>query len=332
MAAETGLTGAGLTGERVLITGASGFIGSHLTRRLIADGADVHALTSTVSSVYPTRLLEVRDRITLHEASLTDRGALNIVAAEVRPSYVFHLGAYTHVGKSWQRVDECIQVNVQGTVNLLMSLEPVGFTRFVNTGTSEIYGDVDVPFVEDGPVHPISPYSVSKHSAEEMCRLFGEARSWPIVRVRPFNAYGPMQSPDRVVPEIITRALQHQPLQMTVGTQTREFNYVEDLVDGMVKIATTPGIDGDLFNLGNGREVSMRELATMILSLLGNPVEPQFGALPERPIEIHRMHADPSKTARDIGWQASTSLEDGLARTIDWYRAALTSGTSSFAT
>src|SRR4051794_40355254 len=121
-----------LAGSRVLVTGASGFIGSHLTRKLLDADADVHALTSVVSSVYPTRLVGLRDHITLHEASLTDRGALETMAAEVRPDFVFHLGAYTHVGKSWQRVDECVQVNVQGTVNLLKALEPHGYTRFVN--------------------------------------------------------------------------------------------------------------------------------------------------------------------------------------------------------
>jgi nucleoside-diphosphate-sugar epimerase len=152
------------------------------------------------------------------------------------------------------------------------------------------------------------------------------------VRVRPFNAYGPMQSPDRVIPEIITRALQRQPLLMTAGTQTREFNYVEDLADGMVRIATADGVDGELFNLGCGRELSMQDLAAMILSLLDNPIEPEFGALPERPIEILRMHADVSKTAERIGWRATTSLEDGLARTIEFYRHALAGGRSSFTT
>jgi nucleoside-diphosphate-sugar epimerase len=320
-----------LAGSRVLVTGASGFIGSHLCRRLLAEGAVVHALTSTVSSVYPARLLGIRDSITLHEASLDDRGAMQLLGAEVRPDYVFHLGAYTHVGKSWSRVDECIQVNVQGTVNLLMALEPHGFTRFVNTGTSEIYGDVDVPFREDGPVHPVSPYSVSKYAAEEFCRLFADARSLPIVRVRPFNAYGPMQSPDRVVPEIITRALQRQPLKMTEGAQTREFNYVEDLVGGFVAVASTPGIDGELFNLGCGHEVSMRELATLILGLMGDPITPEFGGLPERPTEIPRMHADVARTTQRIGWSADVALEDGLERTIAWYRDALASGSSPFA-
>ena len=318
----------GLNGSRVLVTGASGFIGSHLTRKLVDLGAQVHVLTSVVSSVYPTRLVGLRDRIALHEASLTDRGAIEQVAEAVKPEYVFHLGAYTHVGKSWQRVDECIQVNVQGTVNLLMALAPHGYKRFVNAGTSEIYGDIDVPFREDKQPHPVSPYSVSKYAAEEYCRLFFESYGWPIVRVRPFNAYGPAQSPDRVIPEIITRTLRGEPLRMTQGRQTREFNYVEDLARGFVQLATTPGIDGELFNLGCGVDVSMRDLATKILDLMGNPVDAEFGALPDRPTEIWEMRCDATKARERVGYEPQTSLEDGLSRTIEWYREELSrSGT-----
>ena len=321
----------GLRGSRVLVTGASGFIGSHLTRALLDAGAEVHALTSVVSSVYPTRLVDLRDRITLHEASLSDRGALETMATEVKPQYVFHLGAYTHVGKSWQRVDECVQVNVQGTVNLLMALAPHGYTRFLNTGTSEIYGDIEVPFLETDQPHPISPYSVSKYAAEEYCRLFAEAHQWPIVRVRPFNAYGPAQSPDRVIPEIITRALRGERLRMTQARQTREFNYVEDLAAGFMQLATAPDIDGELFNLGCGVDVSMRHVATTILELMGNPVEAEFGALPDRPTEIWEMRCDASKARDRIGYTAHTSLEEGLARTIEWYREELSAGRTPFA-
>jgi len=320
-----------LTGARVLVTGASGFIGAHLTRRLLDAGANVHALTSVVSSVYPMRLVDIRDRITLHEGSLIDRGALETIAADVKPAYVFHLGAYTHVGKSWQRVDECVQVNVQGTVNLLMALAPHGYTRFLNTGTSEIYGDIDVPFREDKQPHPVSPYSVSKYAAEEFCRLFAESHKWPIVRVRPFNAYGPAQSPDRVIPEIITRALRGQQLRMTQGQQTREFNYVDDICTGFMQLATAPGIDGDLFNLSCGEDVSIRDLATTILDLMGNPVEADFGALPERPTEIMEMRGDATKTRDRVGYESKTSLQDGLTATIDWYRTEIASGRTSFA-
>lgn len=283
----------------------------------------MHALTSTVSSVWPTRLADLRDRITLHSGSLTDRSAMDVVAAAARPDVVLHLGAYTHVGKSWDRVDECVQVNVQGTVNLLQALARRGYDRFVYTGTSEIYGDVEVPFREDGPVNPVSPYSVAKYAGERYCRMFVQGRGWPIVLVRPFNAYGPWQSPDRVIPEIIGRAVRGQRLRMTQGTQTREFNHVDDLVEGFVRAATADGVVGEVVNLGCGQEISMRELATTLLRLMGDPIAPEFGALPERPTEIRRMRADAGKARALLGWQSQVPLEEGLQRTVDWYRDEL---------
>lgn len=312
------------------MTGASGFIGSHLIRRLVAEGAEVHALTPTVSSVYPGRLLDLRDQILLHEANLTDRGAMEELARQTRPSVIFHLAAYTHVGKSWQRVDECVQTNVQGTVNLLKALEKVGYDRFINTGTSEIYGNIDVPFREDALVNPRSPYAVSKYSAERFCRMFHEALGWPIVLVRPFNAYGPAQTPDRVIPETIVRGLRRQKFKMTSGRQTREFNFVEDLVEGFVALATTPGIEGELFNLGCGEGVAILDVVTLTLELMGNPIGPDVGALPDRPNEIWRMHCDPTRARERLGWAPKHSLREGLEKTIQWYRSELEHEGSSF--
>jgi len=315
---------------RVLVTGADGFIGSHLVHRLVAEGAEVHALTSEVSSVYPRRLIDLRGTIAIHEANLMDRGAMEAVVRAARASHVFHLAAYTHVGKSWQRVDECIQANIQGTMNLLQALAGTDYTRFVNTGTSEIYGDIDVPFREDAVVNPISPYSVSKYAAERFCRLFQRAYGWPIVMVRPFNAYGPAQSPDRVIPEIIVRALRKEELAMTQARQTREFNYVEDLAEGFIAAATADGVEGEIFNIGCGEEISMRDVATTILDLMGNPIEAHFGALPERPTEIMRMYCDSTKARTRLGWAPRHSLADGLAKTIEWYRRELEDPASPF--
>ena len=320
-----------LRGARVLVTGGSGFIGARLTRLLVEAGADVHVLSSAVSAVYPVRLVELRDRITVHGGNLVDRSAMDAVVANARPRFVFHLGAYTHVLKSWSRVDECVQTNIQGTLNLLQALDG-NYERFVFTSTSEVYGPIDVPFREDDAVDPASPYSVSKYAAERYCRMFAAGKGWPIVIVRPFNAYGPGQTPDRVIPEIILRSLRKQPLRMTQGHQTREFNYVDDLAAGFVTIATTPGIDGEVINLGSGEEVSMRDLASMIVDLLDRPLEPEFGALPDRPNEIWRMVSDASKARDRIGWDGGRSLRDGLAATIDWYRAELDRPTSSFVT
>jgi UDP-glucose 4-epimerase len=314
----------------VLVTGADGFIGSHVTRRLVAEGAEVHALTSEVSSVFPRRLLDLRGTVAVHEGNLMDRSAMDAIVRASKPKYIFHLGAYTHVGKSWQRVDECIQANIQGTVNLLQALADIGYERFVNTGTSEIYGDIDVPFREDAVVNPISPYSVSKYAAERFCRLFQRAYGWPIVMLRPFNAYGPAQSPDRVIPEIIVRALRKEELAMTQARQTREFNYVEDLADGFVKAATTPDVEGEIINLGCGEEISMRDVATLILDVMGNPIEPKFGSLPERPTEIMRMFCDSTKARERLKWSPGYSLREGLGKTIEWYGRELATPGSPF--
>lgn len=136
----------------------------------------------------------------LHEANLVDRMAMTAVVDRVRPAVVFHLGAYTHVAKSWSRVDECLQTNVQGTATLLRAAAEFGTERFVFAGTSEIYGPIHPPFREDASVRPASPYAVSKYAAESYCRMYHDSLGLPVVMLRPFNAYGPGQSPDRWSP------------------------------------------------------------------------------------------------------------------------------------
>jgi UDP-glucose 4-epimerase len=158
----------------------------------------------------------------------------------------------------------------------------------------------------------------------------GRGRSWPIVVVRPFNTYGPAQSPDRVIPEIIVKGLRRERLKMTDGLQTREFNYVGDLVDGFIRAATVSGIEGDVFNIGGGEEISMRALAQMILELMGDPIAPEFGALPNRPTEIWSMRSDVTKARERIGLESARPLREGLEPTIAWYRQELEKSGSLF--
>jgi UDP-glucose 4-epimerase len=187
-----------------------------------------------------------------------------------------------------------------------------------------------VPFREDAVVEPLSPYSVSKYAGEHFCRMLHKGRSWPIVVIRPFNAYGPAQSPDRVIPEIIVKALRHERLAMTEGLQTREFNHVGDLVDGFLLAGSVEGIEGEVFNIGGGEEVSMRHVAETVLGLMGNPIVAEFGALPNRPTEIWSMRSDVTKARSRLGLPVPRSLKDGLEETIAWYRRELEKSGSLF--
>ena len=306
----------------VLVTGAAGFIGSHLTRALMDLGSDVVALVSDVSALYPPRLADLTGKIRLEDADLTDSYAVARVVKRVKPNYVFHLGAFTHVGRSFDRVSECTTTNIEGTRNILEALASHPPTRLVYASTSEVYGDVDVPFRETGPVNPVSPYGVSKYAAERLALIYKDAYGIPTVAIRPFNAFGPMQSPDRIIPEIIARALRGLPVEITEGVQTREFNFVSDIVAGFIKAAEADdSVLGEVINVGCGQERSMKDVASTVLELLGNPVELRVGALPYRPREIWRMYCDNSKARELLGWEPQISFEAGLVRTIEWYES-----------
>lgn len=306
-----------VAGRRVLVTGASGFVGAHLVRRLLADGAEVAALTSSPAGHEPAVRWEVAD--------LRDQDATERAVRSVEPELVVHLAALTHVGRSFERAEDHIETNVRGTVHLLQALAG-RYERFVYVGSGDVYGDGPAPFHEDQPVAPVSPYAVSKYAAERFCRMYHQAYGWPIVCLRPFNSFGPGQSVDRIIPELVVAGLQGRSLPMTEGRQTREFTFVEDVAHAIGLSLTAPGLDGDVLNVCRGEEVSMRSLALLVAEVTASGVEPDFGALPHRPNEIWRMVGDPTRAHERLGWRATVSLEDGLARTAAWYRDELAAG------
>ncbi|WP_436793933.1 NAD-dependent epimerase/dehydratase family protein [Actinospongicola halichondriae] len=303
---------AALGGQRVLVTGGTGFLGAHLTRALVGLGAEVHVLTSGTQDA---ELDDVRH----HLGSIVDPDSVRAAVAAAQPDVAFHLAAFTHVGRSWDAADACVRVNVEGTMNLLLALADSGCRRTVTASTSDVYGAGVVPFRESATPLPTSPYATSKRAAELLCTMGAEASGWPIVQLRVFNVYGPGQTPDRLIPEIIARANDGDELLMTRGTQTREFNFVDDIVEGFLVAAVAEGAAGELVNLCSGTEVSVAEVAETVLDLMGNPIRAQLGALPERPIEIPRVVGDPTRAREVLGWSARTSLADGLSKTIDWY-------------
>ena len=285
---------------RVLVTGGSGFVGSHLVRRLLADGARV-AVTVRYNSVMKNeRLRGCWEKIHVVEADLRNRGAL-VAVRDFRPEVVFHLAAYNDVGGSFAQVEECFDVNAKGTANLL---EHCDAGRFVYMSTSEVYGRQEaVPFAETMCPDPISPYAITKYAGELFCRMTQRIRGdASIVVVRPFNTYGPYQSVKAVIPELIVQCLRGEPVLTTSGEQTREFNFVDDVVDGLVRAGNcAERVEGPV-NLAAGEEVKIKDLVMLIAELTETESEIRIGALPHRPTEIWRMFATNDRARELFGW------------------------------
>jgi len=311
--------------KRIIVTGGSGFIGSHLVRRLLNDGAQVAVTVRYGNVMKNERLKDIYSQIQIIEADLRNRGALAQVR-NFRPDVVFHLAAYNHVGESFTQVEECFDVNAKGTANLLDSCD--GVEKFVYMSTSEVYGhQVSVPFIETMNPEPISPYAITKYAGELYCRMKQRVKgSVPIVVVRAFNTFGPYQSSKAIIPELILDCLQGNPIRTTAGEQTREFNFVENIVDGLIRAGEYRGSVEGPINLASAEEVQIREVVKKIAALTQTKAKIDIGALPYRPTEIWRMYADRNRAEAILGWKPRIGLEEGLKLTIEWFRSYLHSG------
>jgi UDP-glucose 4-epimerase len=311
--------------KRVLVTGGSGFIGSHLVKNLLEAGARVAVITRYGNLVKNIRLADCWSCIEVIEADLRNRGALQAIR-RFDPEVIFHLAAYEHVGQSFGQVEECFDVNAKGTANLFDVCE--GAPKFVHIATSEVYGlQPTVPFVETMEPSPLSPYAVTKYAAELYCRMKQRmARAGSIVILRPFNVFGPYQSTRAIIPEVILKCLRGELVETTPGEQTREFNFVTNLTEGMILAAEHPTpVDGPM-NIAGGEEVAIRDLVLRIVDLTHSRSRVEIGALPYRPNEIQRMRGDGTRARQVLGWRPRVSLQEGLRITIEWFRDQIARG------
>lgn len=308
----------GLTKKKVLVTGGSGFIASHLCRSLIRQGARLYVLTKYNSVIDNIRLSDIWGRTTMVEADIRNPDSLKVIK-NIRPDLVYHFAAYNHVGDSFQNISEAIDVNSKGSVNVLDAYED--YERFVYISSSEVYGFQErVPFSEDMTPFPVSPYSVGKYSGELYARMKHHVYGRPIVILRPFNAFGPFQSPRAIIAELIIKCLKTEEIRTTEGIQTREFNYVENLVDAFLLAGYKKGAVGEVINIGTGNEISIRHLVEKIHKLTASKSRLSMGKISYRPTEIWRMAAMNKKAERILGWRPRLSFDQGLAKTIEWYK------------
>ena len=299
--------------NRVLVTGGTGFIGSHLVRQLLADGNEVAVMTRYAARSVTPRLADIWDRVRVLEADVRDLGSLDCIHS-FQPDTIFHLAAYNHVGQSWQRYEECYDVNAKGTANMLKV--KYDSTVFVYMSSSEVYGLQETsPWHETMMPLPQSPYGVTKYAGELACAAVQNLGRDDIRIVRAFNTYGPGQSEKAVIPAIIRKALAGKPFRNNSGKQKREFNFVSDIVDGLIRAADANYL-GPL-NLSCGQNISIRELIDRIFSIVGHACEVDWSS-PHRPNEIWDMCGCGTRAYQDLNWQSHVELDDGLAETIKW--------------
>lgn len=310
--------------KKVLITGAGGFIGSHLTERLSSLGYTVKAfvhynsrnswgwLDSPVS----------REGMEVISGDIRDADIVRYAMRDVK--IVFHLAALIGIPYSYHSPEAYVDTNIKGTLNILQSARDFGVKKVVLTSTSEIYGTAQfVPITESHPINPQSPYAASKSAADLLGISFHKSFSLPVVIVRPFNTFGPRQSARAIIPTIITQILAgYKKIKLGSLDPVRDLTYVEDTVEGFIKAGKSGNGIGGAINIGNNNEISIRNLANLIAKIMEVNIVIDKDTKRIRPVksEVTRLIADNSKARKLLKWSPEYSLEEGLEKTIEWFK------------
>ena len=309
--------------KRVLVTGAGGFIGSHLTERLVEEGAMVRALVH-YNALGRWGWLDrspYAKQIEIISGDVTDRDCIR--QAVKNREIIFHLGALIAIPYSYQVPLSYVRTNTEGTINVLQCARDEGVERVVHTSTSEVYGTAQyAPIDERHPLKGQSPYAASKIGADKMAEAFHLSFNLPVVTVRPFNTFGPRQSTRAIIPTVIVQCLLGDTIHLGNLHPTRDLNFVTNTVDGFLLAASEPSAVGQTINLGSGREISIGDLAGLIAQMVGKPIQIESEEQRLRPqdSEVERLLADNTLAQTILGWQPKVNLEEGLARTIAWIK------------
>jgi NAD dependent epimerase/dehydratase len=309
--------------KSALVTGAGGFIGSHLTEHLLELGANVKAFVKYNSrndwgmlELLPKKTL---DKIEVIMGDLKDADAVRHAAEEV--DIIFHLGSLIAIPYSYVHPRETIETNIMGALNILTAAKENSIEKLIHTSSSEVYGTARyVPIDEEHPLQGQSPYSASKIGADKIAESFYRSFDVPIAIIRPFNTYGPRQSARAVIPTTITQALTRDKVFLGSLHPTRDYTYVHDVVEAFIKVAESPKSVGEVINIGSNFEMSIGGIAEKIISLTDKNAEIITDPARVRPqdSEVERLWCDNTKAKRLLGWEPKTSLDEGLKRTIEW--------------
>ena len=304
-----------LLDAKVLITGASGFLGTHLVQRLCPISGEVHATSRTQR---PT----LKGGPLWWQTNLEDLGAVRSLFATVKPDIIFHMSGLASAIQTVEFVLPTFHSLLTSTVNLLTVATEVGCQRVV------LAGSLNEPQSEDPEMIPSSPYAAAKWAGSAYGRMFHALYGTPLVIVRTFMTYGPGQDSRKLIPSVVLSLLQGESPKLSSGQWNADWIYINDVIDGFLAAAQMPQIEGAMFDLGSGALVTVRELVEKLVKIVGCSTRPLFGALPDRAFEPARK-AEIRKTFEKLGWNPKVSLESGLQQTVEWYRAQCRSSSLS---
>jgi NAD dependent epimerase/dehydratase len=314
-----------LSRSKILVTGAGGFIGSHVCELCLARGAEVRAFVH-YNSRSDWGMLEDLDKKSLRNIDVIPgdlRDAPAVRRAVLGCDRVLHLGALIGIPYSYSNPEDVVQVNVLGTLNVLQACLESGVERLVQTSTSEVYGTARyAPMDEQHPLVPQSPYAASKVAGDKLAESFYRSYGLPVVVLRPFNTYGPRQSPRAVIPTIITQALKSRSIRLGSLDPRRDLTFVKDTARGFLAAAASPGVEGLTIQIGSGREHSVGELVELVGDILQKELRVIEDSRRRRPAssEVERLLAS-NRNAKDrLNWKPEVSLKKGLEKTIRWFR------------
>lgn len=296
----------------VLITGASGFIGRHLVNFLLSVNARVHTISRKKATI--------GKECKTHFGDISDADFIKKVVKEAEPIKVFHLAAFTNPSRDLRFVNEAFGANFYGTANLIQALKNTSCDSFIFTSTAEVYGDNEVPFSEDMPLRPVSPYSLAKASAEMYCNMEHKGSGFPVVILRPFLVYGPDQEDEKFIPNIITSLLGKKKFSMTGGEQKRDFVYVHDVVDAYIKASMAKKANGEAINVCSSRQYAIKEIANKISCMLNAENMISYD-MPYRQNEQWEYCGDFAKAKKLLEWEPKIGIDAGLKLTAESYKS-----------
>ncbi len=308
------------TEKSVLVTGGAGFIGSYLVTRLLEEGANVAVFEKKDADFW--RISEIKDKIQIFYPDFENSAEIEGIIDEIKPVFVFNLMADVNVNRNFDLIEHMIKNNFLNTFYLIKSLFNKNFLKcFVNFGTCEEYGDGNVPFSESQREIPVSPYSLSKTLTSHLSTYIGKIEGFPIINLRPFLTYGPKQTNKQLIPFVISSLIKEEKIDLTKMEQTRDFIYVEDVVDALLKIPSANLEAGEVLNISSGKEVQVRKIVEKICELLNKNFEEYISMnQPYRKGETMHFYGSNMKAVQLLDWKPKVSIEEGLQKTVEWYK------------